>query len=335
MTLRFGLIGYGLFGRHHARCLAATAGAELRAIGAASPSSRAAAAADHGCAAVLADWRELVAAPDLDAIDIVVPNHLHEEMAVAALEAGKHVLVEKPLATTIAGCGRIEAAARASGRLVAVGHELRFSRQWGTVKRLVDHGEIGRPNYLNLSLFRHPYRPGSNGWRHDPARVGSWILEEPVHFYDLVLWYLEALGPPVSVVAHGAGEAGIPASFTSIIGFADGAFAVVGQSVAGFGHHLLLEVVGDTGALRTTWSAADARDPAPFFDLQVKDRAGSAYAIPIPRSGELVELEALIQAVVKGFAAGRTPLPPAIGTAAVRLCLEAERSLREGRSIAL
>lgn len=335
MTLRFGLIGYGLFGRHHARCLAATTGAELGAICAASPSSRAAAAADHGSATVLADWRELIAADDLDAVDIVVPNHLHEEMAVAALEAGKHVLVEKPLATTVAGCERILAASRASGQLVAVGHELRFSRQWGTVKRLVDQGELGRPCYLNLSLFRHPYRPGSHGWRLDPARVGSWILEEPVHFYDLVLWYLEALGPPVSVVAHGTGGAGTSASFTSIIGFAGGPFAVVGQSLAGFGHHLLLELVGEDGALRTTWSAADARDPKPSFELQVKERGGSAYAIPIPCSGELVELEALIQAVVKGFAVGRTPLPPAIGAAAVRLCLEAERSLREGRSIAL
>ena len=83
-ALAFGLIGYGAWGKHHARAIRETAGAELRAICVQSEGSRAA-AAETG-ANVYADYRDMLAQGDLDVIDIVLPNHLHEEVACAALE---------------------------------------------------------------------------------------------------------------------------------------------------------------------------------------------------------------------------------------------------------
>src|SRR5262250_2961234 len=100
--LGFGVVGYGVWGRHHAKAIRETPGCALRAICAASPESRAA-AAETG-AATYADFRELLARSDLDIVNIVVPNHLHETVACAALESGRHVLLEKPLSTTIASC---------------------------------------------------------------------------------------------------------------------------------------------------------------------------------------------------------------------------------------
>lgn len=335
--MRFGLIGYGLFGRCHARCLATTEGVELRAIATTSAANQAAARADHPQARIVADWREVVGAADIDAVDIVAPNHLHAEMAIAALGAGKHVLLEKPMATSVEDAARIVEAVRRSGRQLSVGHELRLSAQWAPVKRLIEEGAVGAPRYVNLSLFRFPYRPGGGGWRHDPARVGSWILEEPIHFYDLIMWYLEGLGPPVAVDAKGtAVGSGMLDNFSSWLTFPGGAYATVTQSLGGFGHHLVLEIAGSAGAIRSWWSAADARSERPVFRLEVQ-RAGAAApeTIEIPESGELVELAAQIREVAAAFAQGRTLVPAEAGRRAVVVCLEAERALREGREVPL
>ena len=137
-----------------------------------------------------------------------MPNHLHAEMAVKALEAGKHVLVEKPMATTLADAKRVVAAAERSGflsrrwpgaaRLQAVGEGARTDRRW----------PIGRVRYANLTLFRRPLRPGSRNWRRTTESVGSWILEEPIHYIDLLLWYFRERGLPVEVSADGVPSSG-------------------------------------------------------------------------------------------------------------------------------
>src|SRR5262249_14383874 len=206
--MRFGLIGYGLWGRHHANAIAKAPGAELAAIACASETTPAVAARrDFSHLPVLIGYEHLLARPDIDAVVISVPNHLHAEMGVAALAAGKDVLLEKPMATTLEDCHRLIAATRTSGRALSIGHQLRASAQYGRVKELIDAGEIGAPRYLSFSLFRFPFRSGSGGWRYDATRVGSWILEEPVHFFDFTMWYFASVGDPLSVQAIGTPRA--------------------------------------------------------------------------------------------------------------------------------
>ena len=338
MTLRYGLIGFGRFGQLHAGAIERTEGAALGAICTASAASAAAAARAHPQARIVRGWRDLFADPALDVIDVVAPNHLHAEMTIAALEAGKHVLLEKPMATTAADCARIIEAVERTGRLLAVGFELRLSIQWGRIKQLIDEGAIGRPRYVNIGLFRHPYRQGAAGWRYAQDQVGSWILEEPVHFYDFAMWWLAELGDPVAVGAVGttAGE-GMFDNFTSTIRFADGAYATITQSLAGFGHHLVVELAGTAGAIRATWSGADAASAAPAFDLLV----GPAGMAPPRRieltgnSGEVFELEEQIRLTTAAFAAGRTLVGAREAARSVIVCLEAERALREGREVPL
>src|SRR5919201_5136228 len=125
--MRFGLIGYGAWGRHHAAAIAKTAGARLTAIACGSETSAAAARAHFPGTPVYLDHRELLDRADVDAVDVVVPNHLHAEIGVAALERGKDVLLEKPMAPTLGECDRLLAAARGSRRVLSVGHELRLS----------------------------------------------------------------------------------------------------------------------------------------------------------------------------------------------------------------
>lgn len=133
--MRIGLIGFGAWGRQHAQAITSLAGLELAAIGCGSADSAAAAAAAYPQAQVTQDWRQVLANPDIETIDIALPNHMHAEVAIAALHAGKDVLLEKPMANTAQECDALLAAERASGRLVSIGHELRQSLQWAASSR--------------------------------------------------------------------------------------------------------------------------------------------------------------------------------------------------------
>lgn len=339
MSLRWGVIGYGRFGQLHSHAIARTADAGLAAIATAGETSAALARQHHPQASVGTDWRAIVQDPLIDVVDIVAPNHLHAEMALAALEAKKHVLIEKPLATTLADCDRLVAAVDRTGGLLSVGFELRLSVQWRTIKELIDSGRIGQPRWVRVGLFRHPYRSGASGWRQDAATVGSWILEEPVHFYDLAMWYLAGSGEPLAVTAQGtkAGAGGLYDNLVSTVRFADGAIATVSQTLAGFGHHLVVEVSGTTGAIRATWSAGDAASTEPVFDLEVGPigmAAPERLALDEP-SGEVFELEKQIGLTNEAFANGRTLVDVREGRRAVVVCLEAERAVQEGREVPL
>src|SRR5437762_7118666 len=201
-SIRFGLIGYGLFGAHHARAIAAAQGAELRAIAVPSEQSQAAAREAHPSATIYTDYRELLARDDIDAVNVVVPNRWHYEVGRAVLESERHLLLEKPMALSVAECDELVALAARHDLVLAIGHELRVSSLWGGVKKLIEQGQIGQPRATLVELSRFPYRLGSSGWRYDRARVGSWILEEPIHFFDLARWYMAGSGEPVSIYAH-------------------------------------------------------------------------------------------------------------------------------------
>ncbi|HUB11812.1 MAG TPA: Gfo/Idh/MocA family oxidoreductase [Acetobacteraceae bacterium] len=337
--IRFGLIGYGLWGRHHATAIAAAPGATLSAIACASETTATAARQDFPTVPVDIGYEPLLSRPDIDAVAIVIPNHLHAKVGVAALRAGKDVLLEKPMATTLEGCDQLLQAEHQSGRVLTIGHELRLSTQFGRIKSFIDAGEIGKPSYLSLSLFRFPFRPGSQGWRYDAARVGSWLLEEPVHAFDFVMWYFETLGDPLSIQVFGNASmrgAAMAESFTAILRFPGDAHAVITQTVGGFEYHQLLNVVGSEGSVRSWWSGAMDRTTHPAYELRIDRRSkGGVETAAIGPSGELAELSEQARRTVVAF---RNRRPLLCGEAArkrIIVCLAAEESLHEGREIVL
>ena len=337
--MRFGLIGYGAWGRHHAAAIARTPNVSLAAIACASEATAAAARADYPGVPVHLDYHALLKDSGIDAVDVVVPNHLHAEIGCAALEAGKDVLLEKPMATTVDDCDRLLAAAAAHRRVLSIGHELRLSGQWAAIKRLIEAGEIGEPRYALVTLFRFPYRRGSGGWRYDPGQVGSWILEEPVHFFDFVMWYFERWGDPRTVLAVGNGHAraaGMADNFSAIVRFPGILYAVITQTLAGFEHHHTLEIVGSDGAIRTWWSGTMDRTQHPAFELKVRRRGRTECdVVEVGASGEVFELEEEIAQTAAAFRARRPLVSGEEARKRIIVCLEAERSLREGREVAL
>jgi myo-inositol 2-dehydrogenase/D-chiro-inositol 1-dehydrogenase len=338
--VRFGLIGYGAWGGHHARAIAATPGAELVAVAARSDQTRATALADHPSARVYADYRDLLAREQLDVIDVVLPSHLHFEVARAVLQSDRHLLLEKPMALSLAHCDELIALARTSGKVLAIGHELRLSSLWSRMAELVQDGSIGTPRYLLIELWRRPYRLGADGWRYDVNRVGNWILEEPIHFFDMARWYLAGAGEPVSVYARASsrqpGHPEMQDNFSAVLTFADGEYAVITQTLAAFEHHQVVKLTGTTGSLWASWSGALDRDLHPAFSLRFHD-GKSVRDVPITKTtGEVYELQDEIAMMIRAVREGVPVVATgADGRWAVALCLAAQQSVNTGAVVSI
>ena len=336
--VRCGLIGYGAWGQHHARAIRAVAGAKLVAVAGRSQESVEKARQEQPDATVYSDYREMLAREKLDLCSIVLPSDLHSEVTTAVLESGRHVLLEKPMALTLSDCSRLIELAEERKLVLAIGHELRLSSLWGKVKKLIDQGAIGEPIYALIELWRRPYRLGAGGWRYNINRVGSWTLEEPIHFFDLARWYFAGVGEPVSVVASASGKRSdhpeLNDNFSAIVRFPKGRYAVISQTLAGWEHHQTVKITGTGGALWAAWSGAMDRTFAPTFSLKMQ-RGDNLKDVAVERlSGEVYELVDEIAAVVSAVREG-TPVPctGCDGWWSAAMCLKAEQSLATGMPV--
>lgn len=339
-TVRFGLIGYGAWGSHHAQAIANTDGAELVAIAARSEATRQSARETFPQVDVYSACQDLVIHDDIDVVDVVLPSYLHHDVGALVLSAGKHLLLEKPMALSISDCDNLIRLAREGDRLLAIGHELRLSSLWAKVKELVDEGHIGRPQYVLVELSRRPYRLGAEGWRFDIHRVGDWILEEPIHFFDLARWYLGGTGDPQSVYAvasaRDADHLELTDHFTATVKFSGGAFAVIAQTLGAFEHHQTVKVAGTNGALWARWSGATDRTLEPAFSLSAFD-GEEVTEVPIAKAtGEVFELQEQIARVVHAVRDG-APLPVSgeDGRWSVAICLAARKSIQTGEPVVM
>lgn len=334
--VRFGLIGFGAWGKCHAGAIAKTEGAELAAIADGSAESCQAARDEFPQAEVFSDYRDLVERNDLDVVDIVVPNHMHHEIASAVIASGKHLLLEKPMCSTVEDCKDLIRQAKEAGRLLAVGHEFRLSSLWGKVYEMVQDGVVGEPQYALVELSRNPYRLGADGWRFDIGRVGNWILEEPIHFFDLARWYLSSAGKPETVYASAnsrqPGHPELQDNFSAIVNFTGGAYAVISQTLSAFEHHQTVKLTGTKGALWASWSGALDRTRHPTFFLKAFDGENLENVEVTKITGELFELEDEMAAMVRAIREG-TDLwcTGEDGTWSVAMCLAAQRSVDTGK----
>ena len=273
---------------------------------------------------------------DIEAVIVVSPNYLHAEHAVAALNAGKHVLVEKPMATTLEDCDRMLTAAERAGKVLAVGLEMRVFTLFSKVKELIEAGAVGRPLHLKLDLWRRPYRAGAGGWKTDPDKLGSAILEEPIHYLDLARWYFSGVGEPVSLQAWSNSRDGremLDENLDVRLEFPH-ASALVTRSIAAYGHHIDLKLVGEAGALHAAWCGSMDLDRSPHVALTLHDGEGTR-GVDVPRStGHAFDVPKQTAAFLEAIHSERPP--PAAGEdgrASVALCLAAEQSLKGGKKV--
>ncbi len=190
--LNIGVIGAGSISGVHLDAYAACPDAVLIAVCDLNESRAQEKATKYGAAKVYTDYRELLADPAIDAVSICTWNNSHAEISIAALQAGKHVLCEKPLCRTVEEALRVEAAVRESGKLLQVGFVRRYASNTALVKRFLDAGDLGEIYYAKATCLRRLGNPG--GWFSDSERSGGGpLIDLGVHIIDLC-WYL--MGKP-------------------------------------------------------------------------------------------------------------------------------------------
>jgi predicted dehydrogenase len=322
------LIGGGRWAAVHRNALR-SARAELTGVLVRSEESAARLAREWGVP-VKTDLAQFLALPS-EAVIIASPNYLHAPHALAAIRAGKHVLVEKPMALDEAECARILAAAREEGRLVAVGHEMRVFSLFEEVKRRLESGAIGAPINLKLDLWRRPYRAGSGGWKSDPAKLGSTILEEPIHYLDLARWYL---GPAVQLQAWANSRQEREGSWENLeirLEHSSGARSWVTRSIAAYGHQVTLMLVGEEGALRASWRGRMDMDPEPVVSLTLHGASGTESVAVSRETGHAFDVPRQTKTFLSAVGGnGEAAASGEDGCAAVALCRAAQRSLEQG-----
>lgn len=186
-----GLVGAGFMGRAHAECYDWDERARVACVAATSPEHARALAERVGATAWTTDYRELVARHDVDAVDITVPNHLHAEVALASIKAGKPFLIEKPLATSVADADRIIDAAREHGVTGVYGENMRFSPALVETRRIVDEGGIGDPILFRATEIHNG--PFHSDWFWDAGRAGGGaVIDMGVHGLFVAEWLMRS-----------------------------------------------------------------------------------------------------------------------------------------------
>lgn len=197
-----GIIGLGM-GRTHLRAIQAIPSLTAVALCDVDLEKTRMVAREHDVERITSDYRELVADPAIDLIVVASPDHFHREHTVAALEAGKHVLCEKPMAPSADECAQMVAAADRSRGKLMIGHIVRFTPIFQTIKQLVDDGDLGEVFYVGTD-YQHDYAKlgGANAWRFDPKLARHVFLGGGCHAVDLMRWFLGPLAEVTAVANH-------------------------------------------------------------------------------------------------------------------------------------
>lgn len=199
--LRYGIIGTGMMGIEHIENLAVTEGVQVVAFADPHGPSRDRAAQRVPDAVSFLDHRALIEAGLCDAVVVASPNMTHAEVLADVLASPLHVLVEKPLCTTVADCQQILALADGRQAVTWVGLEYRFMPPIARLLAEVDAGAVGRPRMVAIREHRFPFLTKVDDWNRFSANTGGTLVEKCCHFFDLMVRIMP--GRPVRVMASG------------------------------------------------------------------------------------------------------------------------------------
>ncbi|MCC6442257.1 MAG: Gfo/Idh/MocA family oxidoreductase [Armatimonadetes bacterium] len=277
MPVRIGTIGVGIFGINHLRAFRQMeyAGKSELVCCAAATETRLKQRAEEFGIRGYTDYREMLSKEKLDAVSICTPDHLHRQMALDAFAAGLHVLVEKPLDTSVEGCLEIIEAGRKAGKFLQVDFHKRYDPYHQEAARLARLGEFGRLQYgyVHMEDKLEVPRDWFPGWAAQSSP--AWFLG--VHFYDLVRWIMRSNAVQVyatgkkgkltsmgidtcdSIQAKFEFENGVSVSFDTSWILPDAFEAVVNQTLRLVGTEGILEVDSQYRGARISSSAGGTR----------------------------------------------------------------------------
>ncbi|MCU1469233.1 MAG: oxidoreductase [Glaciihabitans sp.] len=227
-VLRWGVLAPGEIANDFVSTLHANTEQRMHAVASRSPERAAAFAAKHGIPKSYGSYAELVADPDIDVVYVAAPHSEHRALALLAIAAGKHVLIEKPIALTAAEAREIASAARVAGVFAMEAMWTRYLPQSDVIAKLLADGALGDVRLVTVNLgWQWPFDPSSRGY--DPALGGGAMLDAGVYS----LWFSHfVLGAPSRVLAAGIlAETGVDAQAVVTLDHGAGAQAMVSTSI--------------------------------------------------------------------------------------------------------
>lgn len=328
--MRVAILGAGFMGGTHARAFQQVPGVEVATIYAHSDARAAPLAEELGAAWTL-DLDGVLADDSIDAIDISLPTPEHQRVAEAAIAAGKHVLLEKPIAMTDREAAALEALAARTDRVFMIAHVLRFWPEYMELHRIVTSGELGRP--VSALAFRRQAFPAWSALFSRSDLTGGAVLDQMIHDYDAVNWIL---GTPRSVAARGISNPRSGGGWDQVqvmVDYGDASAVIDGGMMMpeSYPFSSSLQVLCERGAIEYHFRAGgrSVEMGAGVNELVLYPNDGDPRVLEVPQKDPyLAEIEYFVDCIASGRQAGRAT--PADARTALRVGLAARKSLDSG-----
>jgi len=334
----FAIIGAGMVARYHATAIERTPGARLVAVGR-SDLARAEETATQFGVPCLADYTALLARDDVDAVCICTPSGLHAEQTIAAARAGKHVLVEKPMALTLADADAMIAACAQAGVRMGVALQRRTEPEFQRLQAAIAAGELGRLVLGSISMpyLRRQSYYDSAAWRGTWALDGGGaLMNQGIHLVDLLLWLAGDAAEVRATAATLAHAIEVEDCLTATLRFVNralGSIIATAAAAPGFPHRV--EIYGERGGVQiegeqiVRWEGSGAREPRSQNQAPIAAGAG-ASPTGIGAAGHTRLLEDFVAAIRDR----REPVAPGReGRRSLALVLAVYEAARTGQSV--
>lgn len=328
MTIGWGIIGPGAVAdRWMAPAIARDPNSELVAVVSRDSGRAAAFAGKHGARACGTDYAEMLANPDVDAVLVTTPNAQHVEQVIAAAQAGKHVLCDKPLGTSAEEAARAVDACRAAGVKLGLNFQTRHHACFQEAKRVVDAGEIGAP--VSAQIDASPGARPPAGWRMNPDLAGMGSVNNiAVHIYDVLRYLIGAEATEVAALFDIGREPGIEVLPMVLIRFENGALAFANGNQATFSPLNDFVLNGSRGRI----SGRGITRPDMEGDMTILTESAERTA----HYSSSDCYDRTVAAFSRAVEAGEEPTPSGLdGLRSVQLTDAIRESAREGRTVAV
>jgi UDP-N-acetylglucosamine 3-dehydrogenase len=329
--MNVGILGSGFMGVTHAHAFAKLPDVHIVAVSSRTKEKAEKLAQEVGARATTDDMA-IVNDPSIEVISNTLPTHLHPRFTIAALHAGKHVLLEKPFGLDVAACDAIIQAHQRSGKILMVAHVLRFWPEYVALIDFVHSGAIGKP--LSAVASRLSVEPGWASWFLDPDLSGGAVLDLMVHDMDVLNWLF---GQPRSVYARG--HEAKPRLWNQVLTIVD--YGATHGSIEGcemmpkdYPFTSTLKVLCEGGSVEYVFQAGGVRVDMGTDSLVMVREPGRAYRLETEGDDGYEKQIAYFVDCVK------SNRPPAIGTPeqarlAVKLSNATRQSLETGSVVSL
>ena len=299
-------MGFGRFGKIHAEAIAKLEDVEVVSICVGTKESAVEAHKLQPGIPIFSDYDEFLSKDAMDIVDIVSPNYLHAKQAIAAMDKGKTLILEKPIAINLDDAREMLRAQKKTSSKVQVMFEYRYAPFWKAFKTALDDKLVTDPTFSKIESWRGPFRTGSRGWRYDAARVGHQLLEEAIHYFDLAIWYF---GMPQKVSGFTdsptAWKEGRVSTAIITLEYASGLKALIEDTLNGVAGQHVMTVSGQGAMIGMTYSGIESPEEVAWYRVREKD--GGYRAEMLKTLDEVTSIDLLLQDFVSRLRKGEGP----------------------------